>query len=242
MTDRPAGREETDRQANGSGVEGAPDRPAAAPDAAPAAGGSTGPARATEATDKPAPAAADVTGPAQDSGTESPEQPRSAVEQDLNALVEEARSKADEYLDLAQRTRADFDNYRKRMAAENQAALKRGRFDVVEGLIEAIDNLERVLDATGIDRSGALENEIPDSAPIAEQGLIVAWRDLHAALGRAEVEVYSPGGEPFDPAWHEALQAIPADGVESGVVVEVLQRGYRSGETVLRPARVVVAQ
>lgn len=166
----------------------------------------------------------------------------SAVEDDLNALVEEARSKADEYLDLAQRTKADFDNYRKRMASENQAATRRGRLDVAGSLIEAIDNLERVLEAAGIDRAEALEGEIPSEAPVGEQGVIVAWRDLHTVLRKAEVEGYSPAGEQFDPSWHEALQAIPAEGTESGTVIEVLQRGYRSGETVIRPARVVVAQ
>lgn len=166
----------------------------------------------------------------------------STVEEDLNALVEEARSKADEYLDLAQRTKADFDNYRKRMAAENQAASQRGRLEITESVIAAIDNLERVLDAAGIDRAEALEGEIPTEAPIGEQGVIVAWRDLHAVLRKADVEGYSPAGESFDPTWHEALQAIPVEGTEAGTVVEVLQRGYRSGETVIRPARVVVAQ
>ncbi|MDQ2621814.1 MAG: nucleotide exchange factor GrpE [Actinomycetota bacterium] len=165
-----------------------------------------------------------------------------AVEQDLAALVEDARSQRDEYLELAQRTKADFDNYRKRMNAENQAANRRGRLDVVSGLIEAIDNLERVLAAAGIDAAEALDGEIPNEAPIAEQGVIVAWRDLHNVLRKSEVEFYAPVGEPFDPTYHEALQAIPAEGKEPGTVIEVLQRGYRSGETVLRPARVVVTQ
>lgn len=173
---------------------------------------------------------------------DTPEANRATVEADLNALVEESRSKADEYLDLAQRTKADFDNYRKRMAVENQAAVKRGRLDVIASVIEAIDNLERVLDAAGIDQTRALEEEIPAEAPVAEQGVIVAWRDLHSVLRKADVEVYSPQGEQFDPEWHEALQAIPVEGTDAGTVVEVMQRGYRSGETVLRAARVVVAQ
>ncbi len=183
-----------------------------------------------------APEAAEVDGAAG-------EQPDgAAVDQDLAALVEEARSQRDEYLDLAQRTKADFDNYRKRMTAESQSAARRGRLDVVGGLIEALDNLERVLAAVEIDPAEALEREIPADAPIADQGVIVAWRDLHTVLRKAEVEAYSPTGERFDPTYHEALQAIPAEGKEPGTVLEVLQRGYRSGETVLRPARVVVTQ
>ncbi|MDQ5895155.1 MAG: molecular chaperone GrpE [Actinomycetota bacterium] len=165
-----------------------------------------------------------------------------SVEQDLNALVEEARSQRDEYLQLAQRTKADFDNYRKRMAAESQAQAERGRLEVVSGLIEAIDNLERVLEAAGIDQAAALNGELPADAPVTEQGVIVTYRDLQAVLRKAGVEGYDPSGETFDPNLHEALQALPADGVESGVVIEVMQKGYRAGENVIRPSRVVVSQ
>lgn len=209
-------------------------------DQAPGADSARGPARPDRDETGPTGAGGE-NGPKAEAAGENGEHGRT-VEEDLNALVEEARSKADEYLDLAQRTRADFDNYRKRMATENQAARQRGRLDVVGNVIEAIDNLERVLDAAGIDRTDALEGEIPSEAPIGEQGVIVAWRDLHSVLRKAEVEGYSPAGEAFDPAWHEALQAVPAEGTGSGTVIEVLQRGYRSGETVIRPARVVVAQ
>ncbi len=170
------------------------------------------------------------------------ESEQASVEQDLNALVEEARNQRDEYLDLAQRTKADFDNYRKRMAAENAAAKVRGRLDVAAGLIEAIDNLERVMAAEKIELDAALTGELPTEAPISVQGVIVAYRDLNTTLRKADVEMYDPAGETFDPTFHEALQALPADGVDSGVVIEVMQRGYRSGDTVIRPARVVVSQ
>lgn len=173
------------------------------------------------------------------SGDEAAE---ATVEQDLNALVEEARSQRDEYLDLAQRTKADFDNYRKRMAAETAAAHARGRLDVTSGLIEAIDNLERVLAAEGVGLGEALQNEVPSDSPISLQGVLVAYRDLNATLKRNGIEVFDPIGEVFDPAFHEALSAIPAETAEPGSVVEVMQRGYRSGETVIRPARVVVSQ
>ena len=167
---------------------------------------------------------------------------QASVEQDLNTLVEEARSQRDEYLDLAQRTKADFDNYRKRMAAETAAAKVRGRLEVAAGLIEAIDNLERVMSAENIEIETAIGGELPTDAPVSVQGVIVAYRDLNATLRKADVEVYDPSGETFDPTYHEALQALPADGIDSGVVIDVLQRGYRSGETVIRPARVVVSQ
>jgi molecular chaperone GrpE len=165
-----------------------------------------------------------------------------SVEQDLNAQVEEARSQRDEYLDLAQRTRADFDNYRKRMVAETAAARAKGQLEVTSGLIETIDNLERVLAAEGIELADALEGELSGESPISLQGVIVAYRDLNTTLKRNGVEVYDPTGAVFDPVFHEALSAIPAEGVEPGSVIEVMQRGYRSGETVIRPARVVVSQ
>lgn len=167
---------------------------------------------------------------------------QATVEQDLSALVEEARTQRDEYLNLAQRTKADFDNYRKRMAAETASARVRGKLEVASGLIEAIDNLERVMAAEKIELDEALNGELPTDAPVSVQGVIVAYRDLNTTLRKAEVEVYDPSGEAFDPTFHEALQALPAEGVDPGVVIEVMQRGYRSGETVIRPARVVVSQ
>ncbi|HTU15893.1 MAG TPA: nucleotide exchange factor GrpE [Solirubrobacterales bacterium] len=175
-------------------------------------------------------------------GADHGEAEQATVEQDLSALVEEARNQRDEYLDLAQRTKADFDNYRKRMAAETASARVRGKIEVASGLIEAIDNLERVMAAEKIELDQALSGELPTDAPVSVQGVIVAYRDLNTTLRKAEIEVYDPSGEAFDPTFHEALQALPAEGVEPGVVIEVMQRGYRSGETVIRPARVVVSQ
>ena len=156
----------------------------------------------------------------------------------------QARAERDEYLDLAQRTKADFDNYRRRMAAETAAAGRRGRLEVVPGLIEALDNLERVLESEGIATDAALDGGLPDDAPVSLQGVIVAYRDLHSTLKGIDVEAYHPFGEKFDPNLHEALQAVPAEGagVGTGIVVEVMQRGYRSDERVIRPARVVVSR
>ncbi|MBK8294146.1 MAG: nucleotide exchange factor GrpE [Solirubrobacterales bacterium] len=165
-----------------------------------------------------------------------------SVEQDLNSLVEQARNERDEYLDLAQRTKADFDNYRKRMAAETTAARGKGKLDVAAGLIETVDNLERVLAAEEIDLETANAGSLPADAPVSLQGIIVVYRDLNNTLRKAGVEGFDPSGEAFDPTFHEALQAVPAEGVEPGIVLEMMQRGYRSGDAVIRPARVVVSQ
>lgn len=159
-----------------------------------------------------------------------------AVEEELDQLsaVEKER---DEYLELAQRTRADFENYRKRMTAEIQAAAVRGKAELAQGLIGVIDNLERALAAAGIDPHA---EELPEE-PLA-QGILLTYRELKAVLGRAGVESYDPTGEKFDPAWHEALQTRPAEGTEPGAVVEVLQKGFRLDGQVLRAARVVVGE
>lgn len=165
-----------------------------------------------------------------------------AVEGDIDDLIAQVRSERDQYLDLAQRTKADFDNFRKRMAAETASATLRGRLEVVAGIIEAIDNLERVLANEGVALDRALDGHFPEGAAVGLQGVIVAYRDLHATLHKNDVESFDPIGETFDPNLQEALQALPSEEVESGVVLEVMQRGYLCGDQVIRPARVVVSK
>jgi molecular chaperone GrpE len=215
----------------------------AAPDAADLDVEAAGGAPAADAADaESADRAATAGQDAPSSSGSDPAESGRVVEQDLESLVSQVREERDEYLDLAQRTKADFDNYRRRMTAETAAAAERGRLEVVSGVIEALDNLERVMENEGVSFEAALEGGFPEGAAVSLQGVIVAYRDLHAALRRVKVEAYDPAGEVFDPNLHEALQAIPADGVDPGVVVEVMQRGYRAGEQVIRPARVVVSQ
>jgi molecular chaperone GrpE len=140
-------------------------------------------------------------------------------------------------LELAKRTKADFENYRKRMAAEVQAATARGKATIAQGLIGVVDNVERALAAAGIDPSS---EETPEE-PLA-QGILLTYRELTGALQSAGVEAYDPVGEKFDPSWHEALQTRPAQDTESGTVVEVVQKGFRLDGQVLRAARVVVSE
>ncbi len=159
-----------------------------------------------------------------------------AVETDLDALLADTQRERDEYLDLAKRTKADFENYRKRMAAEVQAATTRGKAALVGELIGVIDNLERALEAAGIDPAD--EASAPEE-PLA-QGFLLTYRHLCEALKKAGVESFDPVGESFDPTQHEALSMKPAEGSEAGVVVEVMQKGYRLDDQLIRPARVVV--
>jgi molecular chaperone GrpE len=165
------------------------------------------------------------------------------LEHDLEELTAKAE-KADEYLELAQRTRADFENYRKRAARETAAAQERGIAKLAKELLPAVDNLDRALQAaqsataaSEADGGAALDN----GTATLVSGIKLVHDDVIAALARAGIEGFSPQGERFDPQLHEAIAQQPVEGAEPGTVVEVYQRGYRLGEVVIRPARVVVA-
>ncbi len=152
-----------------------------------------------------------------------------AVEGDLGELVAVAAQR-DEYLALAQRTQADFENYRKRVAREAAAAQDRGMAGLAKELLPALDNLDRALGAAASDD------------PLLE-GVRLVRAELAGALTRAGIDSYCPLGEDFDPTFHEAVATAPpgTPGADSGKVVEVYQDGYRQGDSIIRPARVVVA-
>jgi molecular chaperone GrpE len=165
-------------------------------------------------------------------GPDSPENGSAdQVERDLDELSA-AKRERDEYLELAQRTKADFENYRKRVAKETSEALARGKADLARQLLPALDNLERAL-AAGEDAAnhGALV-----------EGVAMVRDELHNRLEGAGVEAFDPTGEKFDPQQHEALSTMPGDGTESGVVLETVEKGYRLNGQVLRAAKVVVSQ
>jgi molecular chaperone GrpE len=180
--------------------------------------------------------------PADTAGSEEapaePVEPAEAFEiagEELEALTAKA-DKAEEYLQLAQRTQADFENYRKRAAREAAIAKERGATKLALDLLPAVDNLERALEHAPADSDPAH----PDDGAFVS-GIKHVHSDVVAALQRAGIERYSPEGEPFDPTLHEAVAQQPVEGCEPGTVVEVFQRGYRMGDSVVRPARVVVA-
>jgi molecular chaperone GrpE len=163
------------------------------------------------------------------------------VERDLDELQHQRRSQTpppdlvrerDEYLELAQRTKADFENYRKRVARETSEALARGKADLARQLLPALDNLERAL-AAGEDAS---------AHQALVEGVAMVRDELHNRLESAGVESFDPTGEKFDPQLHEALSTMPNEGTESGIVLETVEKGYRLNGQVLRAAKVVVSQ
>lgn len=156
-----------------------------------------------------------------------------AVEHDLDELVTKAAER-DEYLSLAQRTQADFENFRKRASKDQAAAERRGLAKLAGELLTALDNLSRAIAA-------AEAEEGADSDHHLTKGIRLVQQELVASLARVGIEAFSPEGERFDPEQHEAMAQHPVEGAESGTVVEVYQPGYRLDDVILRPARVVVA-
>ena len=158
------------------------------------------------------------------SGEEDPANEEEALLAKEEASEEE---QPEDYLALAQRIQADFENYRKRVAREAAVAGERARSGLVRELLPIVDNLERAL-------ASAEEGE----QHLAE-GVRLVHSELIAVLERNGVEQFDPVGDKFDPSEHEAL-SVREDG-EPGLVLDVLEKGYRANGTVLRPARVVVS-
>ena len=177
------------------------------------------------------------------------------IEEDLEELVKVAAER-DDYLALAQRTQADFENFRRRTARESALAQERGAVKLARELLPALDNLDRALDSAAAEEArrasgqrpagGRPSSSVRGPAGPAEdflllQGVRLVREEFAAALGRVGIESFSPVGEVFDPTLHEAVVHQPCDGAPSGTVAEVYQPGYRLGEQIIRPARVVVA-
>jgi molecular chaperone GrpE len=140
---------------------------------------------------------------------------------------EKAEELGEDYLALAQRIQADFENYRKRAAREAAAAGERAKSGLVRELLPIVDNLERALTSA------------EDGEQHLAEGVRLVHSELIAVLERNGIQQFDPAGDRFDPTEHEAL-SVRNDG-EPGVVLEVVERGYRANGTVLRPARVVVS-
>jgi len=165
------------------------------------------------------------------SDTVSQGAPADAEEQlDLAARLTEAEAKRDEYLALAQRVQADFENYRKRALRDQERLVAHAHERLVHELLPVLDDLERTLEAAERHEEAALVD-----------GVRLVERSLRKALEKEGVSEIETDG-PFDPHVHEALLTQAREGAEPGTVLEVLQRGYRVGDKVVRPARVIVAE
>jgi molecular chaperone GrpE len=157
--------------------------------------------------------------------TEAENTPVEAQPEDQVAALEAER---DEYLNDLKRVAAEFENYRKRVSRDQESLVARAHERLVKELLPVLDDLERALAAAEEHEEAKLE-----------EGVRLVHRELKAALDREGLAEIETDGV-FDPHVHEALLSQPSE-AEEGSVLEVLQKGYKLGDRVLRPARVVVA-
>jgi len=154
-----------------------------------------------------------------------------AVSADLEVeALAKVEAERDEYLADLQRVAAEFENYRKRAAREQERLIAHAHERLVRELLPILDDLERTLEAAARHEEAALVD-----------GVALVERSLRKALEKEGLAEIATDG-PFDPHVHEALLTKAEEGAEPGSVLEVVQRGYRVGEKVVRPARVIVAE
>jgi len=166
------------------------------------------------------------------------EAPEVAAE-DLQAVIDglknelkETQTKADEYLDGWQRSRAEFANFRKRIERDQAAANQVATGNVVKRFIDVVDDLDRALKNRPKDEEGANW----------AGGIELIYRKLLTSLENEGVQVIQAEGKLFDPSLHEAISQEDHPDLDSGQVIATVSQGYILGERVLRPARVRVAR
>ena len=146
--------------------------------------------------------------------------------------LQSASAKADEYLAALQRERAEFSNYRRRTGEEREAMLGLAGEDLIRKVLAIADDFDL-----------AIDNRPPDLAASAwVEGVAAIDRKLRALLDSEGVRaVAAEAGKPFDPREHEAIANVPGTGRAEGEIVDVIRRGYKLRDRVLRPALVAVA-
>jgi len=144
--------------------------------------------------------------------------------------IEQQEDAAAEVDDRLLRLAADFENYKKRAARERQEYVAFANERLLKELLPILDDLERALDAAEQHEEAQLED-----------GVRLVYRSLASLLERHGVQQIPTDGK-FDPHVHEALLAQPSENAETGAVIDVVQKGYKIGDRVVRPARVIVAE
>ncbi len=137
----------------------------------------------------------------------------------------------DRFRDLALRSQADFENYKKRCAREKEEAIKYANNSLLQRLVAIIDNFELGL---------AAAKEQGQQSPIYS-GMVLVQKQLNDLLAENGLQPIEAEGKPFDPNLHEAIAHEPSDQVPEGTVLRQVSRGYRIKDRLLRPAKVVVS-
>jgi len=171
---------------------------------------------------------------ATDNGPQAEKAAATAVMEDLEALrarAERAERDRDELRDLAQRTRADFENYQKRVQRDTAQERRYAHGPLAADLLSALDNL---------DRATAAAAQAGETGPLV-QGVAMVQAQVLDILRRHGITRIEALGQPFDPNLHQAVMQQPSASVPPGTVLQVLQPGYMIHERVLRPASVAVS-
>jgi molecular chaperone GrpE len=148
---------------------------------------------------------------------------------DLNTKLEEKEKECQEYLDLLKRTKAEFDNFRKRAIKEKEASYDEGFTNAMKNMLPVLDNLERAVGFSE-DKSGSLA-----------EGVEMVLKMFKDTLSKAGIEEIEADGQKFDPDYHNAVMHIEDENFEDNAIVEVLQKGYKYKDKVLRYSMVKVA-
>jgi molecular chaperone GrpE len=157
-----------------------------------------------------------------------------AVAEAASNRIEDLSAELVETKDRLIRLQADFENYRRRAAREREEAVRYGSQNLFKDLLTTVDNLDRAIDHARKGGGGDLENLL-QGVELVQKGLL----GLMSRHGVTEVEAL---GKAFDPAFHEAMAQAPDASVAPNTVIEVLQKGYKLRDRLLRPARVIVAR
>lgn len=164
---------------------------------------------------------------------EALENAQETVQDDIAALLEEAKAEAQKHKDMALRVQADMENLRRRTRLDVESAHKYALEKFVNALIPAMDSMEMGMEAAA--KEGATIESI-------SEGVDMTFKQLLDVLQTFNVERVDPTGEKFDPQLHEAMTMIPSPDHESNTVVDTIQKGYTLNERLVRAARVIVAQ
>lgn len=154
------------------------------------------------------------------------EEPEQEVPEDTD-LQKKYEILNNQYIRLA----ADFDNYRKRQAQERESLLKYGAENTLKKIIEVLDNFER----------GAKANETVEDCEKLKESFNLVHKQLVDVLTKSGLEVIEAEGKEFDPNFHEAVMQTPTSEYPEHTIISELQKGYKMGDRVLRPALVNVA-
>lgn len=166
----------------------------------------------------------------EDNGNADAEEPQLDVVL-LREMVDKLRSESQTNLDGWQRSRAEFNNYRRRTQQQLSESKQKGAIDALAKVLPILDDFERAF--------ANIPSDIEDNPWVSGTSLIL--KNLQKVMDEFDIEILDPVGEEFDPNFHEAIGMDDESDYESGIVTTTLQKGYKSGDYVLRPALVRVA-